>query len=88
VSGEWKLVLDEEVLSLLLACRAPERRQLLQALDVLRLNPFQRGDYTEKDNTSRELQVKVFGRFLISYWPDSFVSELRIVDIERIRSSW
>jgi hypothetical protein len=35
----------------------------------------------------RPLDVKIFGSFLITYWRDNFVKELRVVEIERISIS-
>ena len=85
MTPDWKLVLDEEALSLLLASRAGDRRKLLAALGSLKANPSQPGDFTEKDDTGRSLQVKIFGTFLVTYWLDSYVAEVRVVEIERVR---
>jgi hypothetical protein len=38
----------------------------------------------EKDDTGRSIQIKVAGSFLISFWPDAFVRELRVINIEWI----
>jgi len=87
VKEAWKLVLDEEALQLLLSCRLADRRKLLASLERLKRNPHQSGDFAEHDDTGRPLEVKVFGNFLITYWRDQLVQELRVVEIERIRSS-
>lgn len=79
----WKLGVDEEALSRLLACRAADRRKLLAALESLKKEPDQGGDFVERDDTGRPLQVKVFSSFLLTWWLDSYVSELRVVEIER-----
>jgi hypothetical protein len=47
-------------------------------------DPMQKGNFEEKDSSGRPIQIKVAGLFLISYWPDPFVKELRIVRLERI----
>jgi len=85
VNLDYKLVLDEQALSTLLACRSAERLNLLQSLQSLKRDPLQKGDYIERDDTGHDIQVKVFGHYLLSYWLDGPVSELRVVDIERIR---
>ena len=77
-------MLDEEALHLLLSCRFADRRKLLTSLESLKKNPYQSGNFVEHDDTNRPLDVKVFGSFLITYWRDSFVKELRVVEIERI----
>lgn len=85
MSNAWKLVLDEEALSFLLACRFAERRKLLAALESLKKNPYQPGDFIEQDDVGRPLDVRVFGSYLVTFWRDSFVKELRVIEIERVR---
>ena len=82
----WNLVLDEEAVAQLLAARGGDRRKLLAALEDLKHDPFQSGDFTESDDTGRALQVKLFGVFAVTWWPDSFVKEIRVVVVERVRS--
>jgi hypothetical protein len=81
----WKLVLDEAAFQFFVSSRAGERRRLLSAFEELRTNPQRQADYHTKDATGRILSVWGTRPFLISYWLDAFVSEIRIVDIQRIR---
>ena len=81
----WKLVLDEAAFQFFVSSRAGERRRLLSAFEELRTNPQRQADYHTKDATGRILSVWGARPFLISYWLDAFVSEIRIVDIQRIR---
>jgi hypothetical protein len=37
-----------------------------------------------KGRSGREFQVKRFGRWLVTFWPDDPVLELRVVDIKQI----
>ena len=85
MSAAWKLVLDEEALNVLLSARAPERRKLLHELEDLKKNPYQSGDFVEHDDRGQPLQVKVFANHLVTWWLDSLVTELRVVEIERVR---
>ena len=48
----------------------------------LAASPHQPGDFHEPDDTGRAVQFLLLGNFLISYWPDDAVKELRIVEIE------
>jgi hypothetical protein len=82
VSNSWELVIHGPTLSLLLACRAPERRLLLKFCDQLRSNPDQQGDYQELDLTGRPLQVRIVGNWAVTFWADHAVKELRVVRIE------
>lgn len=82
--GGWQYVLNETSLQFLLGCRLRERGQIIDALDELARNPTQRGDWVAKDETGRSIQIKRVGRFLLSYWADSFVKELRVINIESV----
>jgi hypothetical protein len=81
----WKLVLDEAAFQCFVSSRATERRKLLSAFDDLRANPQRQADYSADDATGRTLSVWANRPFLITYWLDAFVSEIRIVNIQRVR---
>jgi len=81
----WKLVLDEEAFQFFARCPAALRRRLLKAFETLRNDPYRQPDYEVRDSTGRSLSVWAFKPFLIAYWLDSFVTEIRIVNIEPVR---
>jgi hypothetical protein len=81
----WKLVLDEAAFQCFVSSRATDRRRLLAAFEELRAEPQRPADYHANDATGRTLNVWANRPFLITYWLDSFVSEIRIVNIQRIR---
>jgi hypothetical protein len=78
---EYKLYLRREVIQFLRACRPRDRDLLFAELDSLALNPHRAGDYRDRDDTGREVEVIVFQRFAIHYWPDHAVKELKVVDL-------
>ncbi len=56
----YKVLITHEVLSL----RKPpagERPRILSFLDRLAADPFQKGDYEEKDGVGRPVQIKIIG---------------------------
>ena len=81
----WKLVLDEAAFQCFVSSRAAERRKLLSAFEELRADPQRQPDYHANDATGRTLNVWANRPFLTTYWLDSFVSEIRIVNIQRVR---
>jgi hypothetical protein len=83
--ASWKLVIDEAAFQFFVSTRAGERRNLLAAFEQLRAEPQRPADYHTADATGRALAVWAHRPFLITYWLDAFVSEIRIVDIQRIR---
>ena len=82
--NDWKLVLDEAAFQFFISSRAVDRRRLLSAFTALRDNPNRERHYSCKDATGHDLSVWAYPPFLITYWLDAFVSEVRIVDIQKV----
>ena len=82
MSENWQFVLNETSVHFLLGTTARHRQELIHALEAIAADPLQKGDFEGKDDTGRPIQVKVAGLFLISFWPDTFVRELRIINLE------
>jgi hypothetical protein len=83
VSDGWQFILNETSVHFLLALNARHRAHLILALEKLAAESLQKGDFEIKDDTQRPIQIKISGTFLISFWPDPLVKELRIINIER-----
>jgi hypothetical protein len=81
----WKLVLDEDAFQFVISKPAAQRRKLLDLLEHLRQNPRRSPDYQSQDVTGRTLFVWATRPFLITYWLDAYVSEVRIVNIQAVR---
>lgn len=79
----WRLTVDDQSVAFVLACKASERRELLRLFDSLKADPFQTGDYHEFDDTDRRIEVTESRRFLVNWWADHAVKEIRIVLIDR-----
>jgi hypothetical protein len=47
----------------------------------LREDPFRKGDYSERDEIGREIEVVVVGRFAVLFWADHPVKEIKIVEL-------
>ena len=80
---EWKYVLDEQAFDFFRTVRGSDRDALLREFDELRAHPASEGVWQSRDDHGREVEVGVFGKFLIHYWDDFFAKELRIVRIIR-----
>jgi hypothetical protein len=46
-------------------------------------HPDTPGDFTDRDSSQRDREVKVIGDYAITYWVDSPVKAVMIVDIRR-----
>ncbi len=82
MAAEYQVVLHGDLLELLFQMRRTERRRLIQFFDTVAKKPGTPGDYEEADSVGRLNQVKVLGRWAITYWADHAVKELRVVRIE------
>jgi len=58
------------------------RSGLMTFFSALERDPHQRGDYVETDADGRPNQVKIVGRWAVTYWPDHAVKEVRVVRLE------
>ena len=84
MTSTFAYVVDQSVMHVFADCKARERHELLRIFRHLAANPHQRGDYVQRSASLREIQVKRFGKLLVSYWPDSAVGELRVVDVRKL----
>jgi hypothetical protein len=53
-------------------------------LGTLAESPYQTGEWRQKTKSGREVQVKRFGRWLVTFWLDDPVREVRIIDVKKI----
>jgi mRNA-degrading endonuclease RelE of RelBE toxin-antitoxin system len=60
-----------------------ERDRILSFLEILTKNPECTGDYTERDDTGRLVQIKIVGGYAVTYWADHAVKEVKVTKIEK-----
>ncbi len=80
----YKYTVDEAVLQVFAASPKRQREELLRIFAFLSREPFTPGETTQADRTGRRCNVKRFGEWLIVYWPEHLVSEIHILDAERL----
>ena len=81
---EYKFVVDDAVVAFFAERTKREREDLLRIFTGLAASPYQKGEWLQRTKSGRELQVKRFGRWLVRYWLDDPVLEVRIVDVEKV----
>ena len=77
----YRVFVRKEAYDFLSRCRRMEQERVLRFLDLVANNPHQKGDYTEKDDVGRPLEVVVEGRVAIIFWADHAVKEGKVVEI-------
>lgn len=85
MSGEWQYVIHQSALETMEGMGSVERRRVRRCIEQLLADPNQRPDAERRSPQQRHLRVKYAGRHCVLYWLDSFVRELRIVEIEEVR---
>ncbi len=78
----YALVLHEEAARRLAAASRPEQRRLGSILDGLKDAPFRKGDLQERDGLGRDNEILVDGDWLVTFWVDHAVREIRVVRVE------
>ena len=75
---------DDTVMAVFTDRSRREREDLLKIFKTLAESPYQTGEWRQKTKSGRELQVKRFGKWLVTFWLDDPVREMRIVDVKKI----
>jgi hypothetical protein len=58
-----------------------QRARIMDFIYSLREHPDTRGDFTDKDASLRERQIKIVGDHAITFWLDAPVRIVMVVDI-------
>ncbi len=82
---DYRFVLEEEALHTLLDQRSTARRLLIKHFEALSDDPYRRGNFRETDADGRTVEIALEGRFLIAYWTDHAVKQVRITRLEVVR---
>ncbi len=77
----YKVFLRLEAMEMLRKIRGVQKTRISRFIDALTVNPFLAGDFSENDDAQRQIEIKVIGRYAITYWADHAVSEVKIIDI-------
>jgi hypothetical protein len=59
-----------------------QMRRVMDFIRSLANNPNTLGDFPEPDGSGRMVQVKIIGRFAVTYWVDHPVCEIKVTHIK------
>lgn len=60
----------------------PAREQVMKFIRALADDPNFTGDFQERDGAGRTVQVKIIGRYAVTFWADHAVSEVKVTHIK------
>lgn len=63
--------------------RGAQRIRIMTFIRSLSRNPHTPGDFFDLDETGRTRQIKVVGRYAVTYWVDEAVKTVMIVDVQQ-----
>lgn len=78
----YRVFLAREVVDLLRALPLRQRQEVTKFVESLEGSPFQLGDYTERDDVDRPIEVRILGRHAVCYWADHAVKEVKVIDLK------
>jgi len=77
----YRVFVAVDVLERLRTCRLQERRQVIRLFEQMSQDPYLTGDYVERDDIGRPIQVIIIGRQAVCYWADHAVKEVKVIDL-------
>lgn len=80
--SESRVSVRIEVYQYVATQRRAERERIIRWIESLQHKNFETGDYTERDESDRVVQVKIIDRHALSFWHDGPVSEFKVIGIE------
>lgn len=78
----YEAVFSRQSLEFLLRASDEEVAEVEAWMERVERTPHTLGDYIERDETRRDLQVAVLDSTAITYWADDAVCEVRVCRIE------
>ncbi|HTB63179.1 MAG TPA: hypothetical protein VK737_06285 [Opitutales bacterium] len=76
----YRVMVSREVLRMDKPSRR-ERKRILMFLDHLAVDPFQEGDFQDRDEDGRDLQIKIIGKYALAFRADHAAREVRVTEI-------
>ena len=77
----YRVLIAKEVIASLGNCSRREKLLIARLFDELADDPYRAGDYMERDEIGRPIQVLVVGRFALWFWSDHAVKEVKVLDL-------
>jgi hypothetical protein len=79
----YRVFIAADVIAVLRAVRGSEKRLVTRLFEHLADNPFRTGDYVERDDVGRPIQVLIVGRHAVCFWANHADKEVKIIDLKR-----
>ena len=78
----YRVFIAAEIIAFLGTCRRREQLLITRLFEELADNPFRVGDFVERDDVGRPIQVIIIGPHAIFFWADHAVKEVKVIDLK------
>ena len=82
----YKYTVDDAVLEVFASATKRQREVLLRIFAQLADDPFLLGETIQRDHVGRPLQVRRFGEWTVTYWPEHLGNCVHVVALEHLRA--
>ena len=76
----YRVLITREVLAMAKPT-GRERQRLMNFLETLAADPFQEGDFQEKDGDGRPVEVKILRQYALTFWADHALKEVKVTQM-------
>jgi hypothetical protein len=77
----YSVFVESHIAELFPQMKFQQRNQILHLFRKLRTNPFLEGDYVERDDIGRLMQVVIVGHSALVFWADHAAKEVKVIDL-------
>ncbi|MEO7412429.1 MAG: hypothetical protein ABIZ81_03660 [Opitutaceae bacterium] len=84
MAAGYSYVLAEAASEIALRLPRSEQHRLATVCRLLATTPLRAGDYATKDDTGRVLQNLLIDDWVLTFWADHAVKELRITEVVQV----
>lgn len=81
--ADYEAILHAQAWQTLAALKGAERRRLLAAIERIAAEPFRSGDLQQSGSDGRVNEVVLLDEWLVTFWADHAVKEIRVIALER-----
>jgi len=78
----YRVFIAAEVIATLRTRKRREQLAITRLFDDLAQDPSRPGDYAERDEIGRPIQVVIIASSAVCFWADHAVKEVKIVDLK------
>ena len=79
--GGYSSWLSDEAVAFTLSLSKSKRRKIIDFSDTIAAHPFSLGDFQSTDEAGHIIENILVDEFILSYWVDHAVKEVRITEI-------